>query len=182
MRRCLFALVMLTACRMTAPGDGVPPGVSALDNDAIAVTTLDDAPASGTATPAPIRTAEAGLTLTEAGPDTPHPKPRPNGIDPTKPATATPVEVPKPEATPLVPSSQQQVLCEKAGGQWATAGDTGANLCVRRMKDAGKHCSTKTDCQGQCLARSQTCSPIDPMIGCNDVLEKDGRMVTLCLN
>ena len=191
MRRCLFALLVLTACQMTAcqmiaPGDGAPPGVRPLVGDAIAVTTLDDAPASGTATPAPIQTAEAVLTVTGAGPATPRPKPRPTGIVPTKPAVVIPVEVRKPDATPdatpVVPPSPQQVLCEKSGGQWATAGDTLANLCVRRTKDAGKQCSKKTDCQGQCLARSQTCSPIDPMIGCNDVLEKDGRMVTLCLN
>lgn len=182
MRRCLFALLVLTACQMTAPGDGAPPGVRPLVGDAIAVTTLDDAPASGTATPAPLQTAEAVLTVTAAGPETPRPKPRPTGIDPAKPEAVIKVEVPTPDATPVVPPSPQQVLCERSGGQWATAGDTGANLCVRRTKDAGQHCSKKTDCQGQCLARSQTCSPIDPMIGCNDVLEKDGRMVTLCLN
>ena len=81
-----------------------------------------------------------------------------------------------------MPVSPQQLACEKSGAQWATAGDSGANLCVKRTPDGGKHCSKKSDCSGQCLARSETCSPIDPMIGCNDVLDSDGRLETLCLN
>ena len=32
------------------------------------------------------------------------------------------------------------------------------------------------------LARSGTCAPITPMFGCNDILQDDGREVTLCLD
>ena len=187
MRHFLCVLFLLTACQMTAPVDTIRPGVSPLANDAIAVTTLDNVPQNAKAATNPVPTAEAVPVVTKAGPNTPHPKPRPVTKPDAKtvvakPVVATQVETPQPDATPVVPPSPQQVLCEKSGGQWATAGETGANLCVKRMKDAGKRCSQKGDCKGQCLARSQTCSPIDPMIGCNDILEGDGRRVTLCLN
>ena len=75
-----------------------------------------------------------------------------------------------------------QVLCETSGGQWVAAGETGAFYCASQTRDAGKRCSKKTQCQGVCLARSGTCSPITPLYGCNDVLEKDGRQVTLCID
>jgi hypothetical protein len=32
-----------------------------------------------------------------------------------------------------------------------------------------------------CLARSGTCAPIMPLFGCNEVLDKQGRRVTLCI-
>lgn len=181
MRRFLFALFLLAACQMTAPGDTAAPPVPPPGDDAIAVTTLGDGPQGAAAASLPAPPAEAAPKVAAAGPDTPHPKGRP-AADAAKPAAPAEAEAAKPDAAPAVPLSPQQVLCEKSGGQWAAAGDSGASLCVRRTKDAGKRCSRKTDCQGQCLARSESCSPIDPMIGCNDVFEKDGRMVTLCLN
>ncbi len=175
MRRFLFALCVLSACKMTAPGGDADTGVRPLNSDAIATTTLDG-PSTAATTPAKPR--NPGTSVAVAGPNTPHPKPRPTppaDLAKPDPASAAP-------ATATLPPSPQQLSCEKSGAQWATAGDTGASLCVKRTRDGGKHCSKKDDCSGQCLARSETCSPIDPMIGCNDVLEADGRMVTLCLN
>ncbi len=163
----LFVLV-LAACQMTTPAATTSP----MAGDTIATTPLDVASSTGA-------TAAAAPTIVEAGPNTPHPKPRP---DTAKPETAAVADTAKSDAPPPVPPSPQQVLCEKSGGQWATAGDSGANVCVKRMRDSGKRCNKKSDCSGQCLARSQTCSPIAPMIGCNDVLDSDGRMVTYCLN
>ncbi|MEO7381386.1 MAG: hypothetical protein ABIV25_06555 [Paracoccaceae bacterium] len=148
-------------------------------SDAIATTTLGDAGSAATAAPG-----DAVPAVTVAGPSTPHPKPRPGATNSAVPKsdTATTADTPTPDAPPPIPPSPQQVLCEKSNGQWATAGESGANVCVKHMRDSGKHCSKKNDCSGQCLARSQTCSPIAPMIGCNDVLDSDGRMVTYCLN
>lgn len=83
---------------------------------------------------------------------------------------------------PEAPKSPQQLLCEKGGGIWTVAGETGAFLCVSPTRDGGKSCRKKTDCDGQCLARSGTCSPYDPLFGCNEVLDKDGRRMTLCLD
>ncbi len=175
MRRYLFALCVLSACQMTAPGNGANTSVSPLDTAAIATTTLD-APAVPVAPAATLSSPATTAAIVAAGPNTPRPKPHP-----TAPSDAAKAAAPRPEVT-VVPVSPQQLSCEKSGAQWATAGDSGANLCVRRTRDGGKSCSKKSDCSGQCLARSETCSPIEPMIGCNDVLDSDGRMVTLCLN
>jgi len=120
--------------------------------DAIAVTPLDTAAAAPDA-------------------DTPHPKPKPAVL------ADTPAP-PEPEA----PKSAGQMLCEKSRGQWLSAGDTGANYCAILTRDGGKQCHKKGDCQGQCLARSGTCSPITPLYGCNDILEKDGGEVTMCID
>ena len=80
------------------------------------------------------------------------------------------------------PQSPEEVRCLKSGGLWATAGDTGAKTCVRRTRDGGKACSKQTQCEGLCLARSRSCAPITPMFGCNEILQADGREVTLCLD
>lgn len=84
------------------------------------------------------------------------------------------------EAAP--PQSPEAVKCLKQGGLWAAAGKTGAKTCVKRTKDAGKSCTKETQCEGYCLARSRSCAPIKPMFGCNDILQADGREVTLCLD
>ena len=162
----LLAASLLVACQISAPGG---PAISA---DEISVTPLD-AP-SGDDAPA------------NADTSTPHPKPRPDTVTeaevPVEPLTSEP-EPAEPETTESeTPKSPEQVLCEKAGGQWAVAGKTGAFICVKPTRDGGKMCRKKGDCQGLCLARSGTCAPFAPLFGCNEVLEKDGRRVTLCID
>lgn len=83
---------------------------------------------------------------------------------------------------PQKPKSAEQTLCEKTGGQWSVAGQSGAYSCVKPTRDGGKLCTQQGDCQGMCLARSGTCAPFMPLFGCNEVLEKDGRRVTLCID
>ena len=39
-----------------------------------------------------------------------------------------------------------------------------------------------TDCDGMCLARSRTCSPIKPLFGCQDVLADNGTVGTVCVD
>ena len=193
MRRLLFTLLLLTACQLTVPGAGTP---TALSDAAVAVapgdaiqTTKLDAPAAGdTAKPAdaappvvasaPSGEANAPSGEASATAATPHPKARPATLSALP---AGPESQPAADAAPAVPPSPAQLLCEKSGGQWSIAGDSGANICVKRTRDGGKRCTRKSECQGQCLARSNTCSPIDPMFGCNDILESDGRQMTLCL-
>ncbi|TXI00683.1 MAG: hypothetical protein E6Q73_08335 [Pseudorhodobacter sp.] len=92
------------------------------------------------------------------------------------PATAAEPETPPELQTP------EQARCLKKGGVWATAGKSGAKACVKRTKDAGKSCTKQTQCEGFCLARSRSCAPITPMFGCTDILQADGREVTLCLD
>jgi putative hemolysin len=88
-----------------------------------------------------------------------------------------------PEATEEVaPASPEEVRCLATGGTWAAAGQSGAKACVTLTRDGGKACTRQSQCEGYCLARSGTCAPITPMFGCNDILQDDGREVTLCLD
>lgn len=76
---------------------------------------------------------------------------------------------------------QSRAQCERTGGQWAGRPDRGM-LCFRTPPDAGKQCSLASDCTAGCLAKSHTCAPITPLIGCQDILDDAGRLVTQCVN
>jgi hypothetical protein len=117
-----------------------------------------------------------------AAPDT-QPKPRPDAVTEVA-AEAPAAEAPAAKAAPVVeePKGRAQITCEKGGGRWTTIGDGAGQSCVRKTRDGGKSCKTEDQCDGQCLARSRTCAPFDPLWGCNEVLQGDGRRVTLCLN
>ncbi|WP_417248076.1 hypothetical protein [Celeribacter sp.] len=78
--------------------------------------------------------------------------------------------------------TKAQAACEARGGEWREAGHAGLLACFTTPRDAGKTCERSTDCETECLARSHSCAPIKPLIGCNDVLDSSGRMVTLCLD
>lgn len=158
MRRILLALVLLTACQANAPQGPGTADLSPLATDEIATTTLDSAPLPEPQTPTP---------------EDPEPAdPPPDGPEPQA----------DPPADPAAPKSAEQTLCERTGGQWSVAGISGAFSCVKPTRDGGKVCSQKGDCQGMCLARSGTCAPFMPLFGCNEILEKDGRRVTLCID
>ena len=89
------------------------------------------------------------------------------------------------EAAPAIsepPKSASQIACEEDGGTWARAGAGGGMSCVRQTRDGGKQCDSKTECQGECLARSRTCAPIQPLFGCNAVLMDNGAEVSLCID
>ena len=160
----VFGLALLAACQMQTPKAGQGDATSALASQAIVVTPLDAAPpaaAPDTAVQVPDKT-------------TPRPKPRPaDSAAPAPPPVAS-------EPAPL-PASPEQALCEKAGGQWSGSGDSTGHVCVHATRDSGKFCRKKTDCQGQCLARSHTCAPIQPLMGSNAILQPNGSEVTLCL-
>ena len=73
--------------------------------------------------------------------------------------------------------------CEAKGGSFGPApGTKGGMVCFHRTRDAGKLCSRSSDCEGQCLARSATCSPVIPLLGCQEILLDDGARVTQCIN
>ena len=156
----LIAALLLVACQMPAPGG------PAMSQDDISVTPLEE---------------PAGAEPAAPDATTPHPRPRPVTL--TEPETPAEPLTSEPEPTePEAPRSPEQLLCEKTGGQWAVAGLSGAYICVKPTRDGGKLCRKKTDCQGLCLARSGTCAPFTPLFGCNEVLEKDGRRMTLCID
>jgi hypothetical protein len=92
---------------------------------------------------------------------------------------------PEPEALPPVGAdlvALQQARCEADGNIWGRGGVEGTFLCYRRTRDAGQRCTRADDCSGACLARSGTCSPLDPMVGCQEVLTSSGARATLCLD
>ncbi|MEM9343123.1 MAG: hypothetical protein AAGA87_08770 [Pseudomonadota bacterium] len=72
-----------------------------------------------------------------------------------------------------------EAQCLDDGGQWLQRGS--GRFCLRLTPDGGQSCSTRSDCSTQCLARSRTCAPADPMFGCNEVIGSNGLVTTLCV-
>lgn len=115
-----------------------------------------------------------------------------NAEDPAK-GTATPPLAPQnpPDTPPPLPlpttvfgrkvQQDLQDACTQAGGIFGPRGKSGALACFATPPDAGKACTRKSDCIGQCLARSRTCAPVIPLVGCNEVLLESGARVTECL-
>ena len=111
------------------------------------------------------------------------PKPRPMPVDTSKDAAISPVAPTEPEVLiPTAEKSLSQVKCEKQGGTWRNAGKSSAKTCIKPTRDAGKQCRKQGDCDSECLARSGTCAPVKPLFGCNEILQYDGRRVTLCVD
>ena len=162
--------LVLAGCQSGLPnggGDAVTP--NAVAGEAIEVTALD-APAT------PAAGAEAGpLADPAADPGlAPPDDPAAVGAE-TAPETET-------EAEPIpVPSSPEALACQKQGGDWSGTGLGSLRTCVFPTRDGGKGCTRQSDCDGLCLARSGTCSPIKPLLGCNDILQDNGVRATLCI-
>lgn len=74
-----------------------------------------------------------------------------------------------------------KVACEKKGGTFGGLGTTGALACFTTPRDAGKSCTTGNDCESACLARSMTCAPIEPLNGCNEIINSAGARLTECV-
>ncbi|OYU39720.1 MAG: hypothetical protein CFE33_10165 [Pseudorhodobacter sp. PARRP1] len=169
MRIFLVLALVLAGCtlgggKLAKPSDTANP----ITGDPIAVTSLDAPAAVG----APSATKPAAANPAS---------------EPPKPVAATPSADPAPTVPPVVEEpprvlAPEELACVKTGGQWTVAGKAGGMSCVRRMRDAGKSCRKKSDCEGDCLARSNSCAPIAPLFGCNDILQDNGVMVTLCID
>ena len=87
-----------------------------------------------------------------------------------------------PEPAPAALKTPGQIACERRGGSFVGLARTGMMTCQLPTRDAGKQCRRESDCEGQCLARSGTCAPASPMLGCQSVLQEDGRRVELCID
>ncbi len=85
-------------------------------------------------------------------------------------------------APPTEPKSDAQIACERKGQIWSQVGKGALSACLQRTRDSGKRCTKESQCEGQCLARSGTCAPIKPLLGCNEVLQENGARVTLCID
>lgn len=76
-----------------------------------------------------------------------------------------------------------RAACEAAGGSFGRPrGGGDAQICFRTPEDANAACSRSTDCAGVCLARSRTCAPVIPLLGCNAVLTATGAEATVCID
>lgn len=75
----------------------------------------------------------------------------------------------------------QRAACEKEGGRWGGVPGRDAFTCYRTTRDANQPCATERDCDGLCLARSRTCSPVKPFFGCHEVISSSGIRQTLCI-
>jgi hypothetical protein len=188
-RLCLMlALVgIVSGCQ---PG-GTSPGVSdvtpnAVTGDAIEVTALDAAPAAAV----PIAAGALATAPAEGAPSTvpetatPEPAPVPaadaTAVEAAATAEAEMVTEPVEAVPPPPPKSDRQIACERKRGTWADTGG-GLMICMRPTGDGGKRCTRESQCEGVCLARSQTCAPVDPLLGCNEILQDNGTRATLCL-
>ncbi len=177
----LTASLGLAACQQvgSSAADDAPVANAVLGGD-IEVTALDDPAASEPdALPDGAQAAEA-LPDALADPDA-------LAADAEEsPAADGAVEPPSPEAVvapvePEVQKSEAQISCERKRGVWTRLGNSRTATCVRITKDSGKRCTRESQCEGRCLARSGTCAPVDPMLGCNEILQDNGVRVTLCI-
>jgi hypothetical protein len=75
----------------------------------------------------------------------------------------------------------QMQECQARGGRFLPLKPGGALVCFTTPKDSGESCRAETDCESACLARSQTCAPIKPLYGCNEILTSSGLRMTQCL-
>jgi hypothetical protein len=187
----LIVTALVAGCQLSAPGTGagrdrdVTP--NAVAGDAIEVTALDappsaSAPETAGAVPATAEgpAAREGQTPTQAASRAEEAAP----LEAAGAQEAAAEPAPQPAAVPAAPEelkSDAQRTCEKRGGTWSGVGSGVLRTCVYETKDAGKRCERESQCEGVCLARSNSCSPITPLLGCHEVLQDNGARVTLCI-
>ena len=162
----VLMLPLIVACKILPQGaDGRPSATSGQDGTTDTAVALDDGQAlSPSVRPVP-RPLPATVDQQAIAP--------PEGA--LSPAQVMPIK-------PAVQKSKLQISCEKRGGNWGNAGKSKLKNCITRTRDAGKQCRKQGDCSSVCLARSGTCAPVKPLFGCNEILQKDGSRVTLCLD
>jgi hypothetical protein len=172
-------LVLVSACQLSLPG-GKTAAPNAVTGDPIAVTTLD-APVAA----APVADASASGADVEGGAEGASDALQPLADAAVAPENAeVPADVPPVEEV-IDPALQtpEARACIRRGGRYLTVGGgTITRSCVKPTRDGGDRCTRGTQCDGECLARSGTCAPVTPLFGCNEVLQDDGRRVTLCID
>lgn len=157
----LCCMVLVAGCSLSRP-ERAEVAENPVTGAEIAVTTLD-APLPDAVTPPEV---------------IPPAKPEPVMPEPAKPESEI-LPVPA-DPPPLVMTPEEQACFEK-GGLWGAVG-SGGTACMYPTRDAGKQCRKESDCDGYCLARSGTCAPYTPMFGCNEIVQDNGVVVTLCID
>jgi hypothetical protein len=88
--------------------------------------------------------------------------------------------------------AEGQAACEARGGNWRQVGMMGLWTCVTAMPDAGKVCSDRSDCTGQCIYEGAgrppagvqpqgRCQRTSVQFGCFTYLEK-GQARAICVD
>lgn len=188
-------VILLAACQIALPGASGKsrPAEGGIAAEVIEVTSLD-APFTAPDTPAASDAAKAGPGTGRAegrsaapaqdaaadGPPDTDSVPAQATAEPERPKTNA--GEPRPEEQPPLLKTQAWIACEKRGGVWERAAAGSASFCQMPTRDGGKQCRRSTDCEGYCLARSGTCAPVTPLLGCQDILNENGRMLTQCIN
>jgi len=80
------------------------------------------------------------------------------------------------------PLADQRAACERSGGTFGARSGGILFTCYRPTSDANRSCSAASDCQSLCLARSRTCAPTTPFLGCHEILTENGGRATQCVN
>ncbi len=78
--------------------------------------------------------------------------------------------------------ASERIACERTGGRWGLRAGDDLFVCFRDTRDANQLCSEASDCEGLCLARSRTCAPVIPFLGCHEILTSGGGRATQCVN
>lgn len=87
-----------------------------------------------------------------------------------------------PPSAPIPPALRtSQAACERDGGRFAPRSGGRVYDCLRITRDAGQSCRRAGDCEGLCLARSGSCAPFTPLLGCHEVLDSGGGRMTQCI-
>ena len=169
----LLVTALVAGCQLARPAEnvavdgGVTP--NAVTGGAIEVTALDAPPGSVADAAAADAALAAGAAPAEAE----------LAAVPTAQADLAAAEAVV-EPTPP-PKSEEQLACERRKGTWASLGGTLLRTCVFPTRDGGKQCTRESQCEGLCLARSGTCAPFKPLLGCNEILQDNGARVTQCI-
>lgn len=109
-----------------------------------------------------------GMEATTATPDpAPAPSPSAPAVPPSE-STAGPEPAPRTADEPVQkkPSSEEVRACAARGGKIEPVCMTAHLTCVVRYRDAGKRCTDKSGCQGECLYEGERPPPPNPAGRC----------------
>ena len=86
-----------------------------------------------------------------------------------------------PEAEPAgaVRDVREEKRCEEQGGRYLLEHPHVSYECVLPFADAGKSCTRASDCRGQCMAETKTCSARNQLFGTWQELDDQGNVITV---
>ncbi len=164
----MTARLALTALLVLVVGcTGLPGGEKPAPPDA-------PGPEAGYVLDDPAETPEPEAEPESASKAEPEPEPEPEPKTEPEPVTVTPTTAPDRNAA-------ARAACLARGGVFQKTA-AGGLVCVTRTDDAQKACTDPDQCQGECLARSRTCAPMTPLIGCHDIIMASGGRATVCID